>query len=89
MSTLPFRTLRSSDEQGDPAINEWLDLPNGHRFFVTVAYLQGAYAAQQNQPLRPPMPHGAAFAQYTYGYHNERKGYHDNIDLPPIPDSVK
>jgi hypothetical protein len=58
----------------------WLDLPNGQRYLITAAYLAGVTAAQQNRPPIAPAPRrGAIYAQWWYGYRNEKAGLHDSL----------
>ena len=74
------------DDSSNPvSLHTWILTPRG-RYYLTVPYLQGARAARKIQaaiPLKLYGP-GPAYAQATYGYQNERAGYHDNIDLPQI-----
>lgn len=52
------------------------------KFRVSRAYLLGAAdradCKQYHNPFRP----GPDLAQYDYGFRNEDRGFHDEIDLP-------
>lgn len=54
----------------------------GGMFYVTRPYLEGASDAQNVSPTNNPYRPGPEFAQYNYGYANEKAGCHDNIELP-------
>jgi hypothetical protein len=68
MSDLPYHEPKS------------IRTPHGD-FFVTKAYLLGAYTVQEGRPYSNPFKPGPELAQYNYGYANEKHGYHDDQEL--------
>ncbi len=56
--------------------------PRKQKFRMSRAYLLGAADRADCFPHRNPFKPGPDLAHYDYGFKNDDRGFHDEIDLP-------